>query len=645
MHPCKHPHKVRSTHAMAADSRCKCLHSFGHRCLLVLLCLGCAVASFVVGAALAAGCLVVLPLGYSLVATLHGNSRWGYKAVLGGLCAIILAWPFLTCFWLGPMGPEALLAGNLVFLASAIMTVWAAACRLESSLHKFDEYFHKLETVEAEQDPMWKWHLLAALADWYQLSALAFNVPSLLLPVAMKDLLNAFFALGRLALPLVPPGAAQAAGFLLADALLCCCVLFAAARLTAPIAVPCMVAILYSQEVQNDGGKESISDEGEQRIGRKIEELGLSWLVQAPGQTPADLKVTLLVSSTLVGCTQANMQVFACKRDDAFGMVWPGDENLQCWTGIHSAMAWTACLVLITVLPIGFLTAVVCEANAQKEQVRTSRVARPARISTHCWFLLVEWPVKLLVVALAIQSAAFGNIRLRLVALTLGAFLLVVLSQVLCVTSHIGLSQLRRVALLSALINSAFSWLTYEISDERNLTSTGLFLAGHIALGIYNSHRSERVLSRPSSSRTVRRINRLLLLVHAVGAATVLGFLPDLLTINTGAHTERGISMSGLNMSISTGSCAIFLKSVDCNYGSHGRQFAGEPAWFSGTAAQGQVKLWTHGAADVRPGRVSTSATLMEACELWLLMLPNSTVDIECNGSCALHAQGSFVGS
>ena len=638
-----------------------CLQHLCRLSALALLFLGAVVVSLALGLVLAGASPVVLPLGFGILAivvnagskNMHGRVRYRRicRAVaVGCLCLLIVAWPFLTCIWLGPMSAAAVLAANLVFIASIILTVWTIILSNnyppgsdESfTVAQLDEDLHRLETASAEQDPLWGWHLFAALADWYQLSALAFNVPSLLLPAAVKDLLNAFFALGRLALPFVPAEAVQVAGFLLANVLLFCCVLFASVRLTALMLLPRLVAIWIGEGHDHNPDpnkkKEEAANDSE-RIQSKISDLGLSWMMQEPGEAPADLKVALFVTSTLIGYTQANLEVFVCKQDE-LGMVWAGNQELQCWTGVHSAMAWAASLVLVAVLPAGFLMGLTIELGAQR--IHLGEEFRPARLSTHGWFLLLERPVKLLAVAMAIQSEAFGNTRLRLIALTVGALMLALLSQALSISSHMGLSHLRQVALFSAVINGAGSLLTYEISDEQDLTGTGLLLAGHAALFLWSTSRSERLLSCPASARTVRCIIRLLLLVLAVGSAAVLGFLPDLLAINTGAYTERKFD-PGLDMSIRADSCALFVKSTDCN---DCQQFTAEPAWFSGSAGQGQLKIWSEGAAAaMSAGNVSTSATVLEACELWLLMLPNSTVNVECHGECTLHAQGSFVGA
>eukprot|EP00438_Fugacium_kawagutii_P015690 Skav235313 [mRNA] locus=scaffold520:403781:404794:+ [translate_table: standard] len=257
---------------------------------------------------------------------------------------------------------------------------------------------------------------------------------------------------------------------------------------------------------------------------------------------------------------------------------------------------------------------------------------------------MLERPLKLLTVGVAIQSEALQWTRARLIVTSASAAGIALASRALWSTNNAGVNKLRQLTWWSAAISSTSSWLQYEIGNSAGYAGVAYFTVGHfflVALAFSNTE-AEVVFTRAVPMQRLRRITRLMILLVTVVCASTAGILPQLLAINTGGYLEEDLQMSDFH-AVSTHSCAIYVRTANC---SGCPPMVELPHSFQEGVIGGRLKVWGSGRLLEQNSRTTVVVgTDFEACELWLLVPANASISVDCTGECTLDANGVFAGS
>ena len=607
-------------------------------------------------------------------------------------CALYLCcvagWPFLTTFQLGPSSPEAVAVGHCVCFAVLTLTIYVQLLIAPVAIpivRLADWRIREDEITHLESHPFWYVYILLIFLDWYQYSALSFSVPELKFPPSVQDLLEVIFSLGLFKLPFVRADVVVIGAFIAANAIMCALSLFGLVLILSPIwkwhITSHMLkkgSILDSKDDSEDEMNITMMDtrsntrsEIRRRINTRIKtriEILIGFILQhrqadnlwskaaaiLPHKYPrigpgvvfllqgADARKwkkefdigMLFFTGCLVSLASANLRLMACSHVTGNGqMMLVADNSVVCWTPSHSAFALIAGLFLTAYLPLGLVL-----------QVGRAGANREEGIRRNLLHLMLEQPLKLLTVGVAIQSEAVYWTRARLIITLASAAGIALASTAVWSTNHRGLNRLWQLAWSSACIGAASSWIHFEANGDYGHAGLVCFLVGHALLAsgtLFFNSGEERILMLPSSMRMLRLWLRLFILLVLIVAASTAGFLPQLLSINTGAYLEKDLPVSD-NYAVVVDSCAIFLRTTNCSACSPPP--AGSPRRFANGVLGGRVKVWGSGRLDKwSSSEAAIVGTQLDSCELWLLLPSDTVLSIHCRVECTVHAEGVFA--
>lgn len=588
----------------------------------------------------------------------------------------VVGWPYIVVFWLGPWSPTAVAIGHCTSIIVLIGTVYIIASlvrRKDADLRNADLQIRSSEIAVLESSRLWYIYLISILLDWYQYSALSFSTPDIKLPPSVQDFLNIFFALGRFALPFLPQEVTLLVAFVAANTMMCAGPMFFLLLSAGPIfrtlvtswihpartvliqpfktrrgqlllelCCPCRSVVRYSRNLRQSISKRRWR-EAAHLLKNKYPHMGgtLVHILDAADVKKWQKEISMslvMFTSLLVGVVSANLRVMACfekaDTDGHINMFLAADPNMQCWTPTHSVLALTAGSFLTAFLPVGLLMQLLLEQYGVK---------------THRWFTMVERPLKLLTVGVAIQCEALKWTHVRLAVASASAAGIAVTCHSLWSCNNAGLNRLRQLAWWSATINSLSSWIHFEMSDAAGYIGIACFVVGHMILAVvaFSDVGADHLFTKAFPMRRLRRFTRLLILLVIAVSASIAGVLPQLLAVNTGAYLEDDLNVSLISDSytVITDSCAIFVRTTNCS--GCDETPAGSPSWFAEGKARGRIRIWSPGTFDqnLSEADIVILGTDLQACELWLLVPHSGTFSITCKGECTLHANGVFAGN
>ena len=619
--------------------------------------------------------IVLAPFGNAFVLAFMIYRLGGYVILALAFLALylccVVGWPYLTAFWLGPSSPEAVAVGHCVCFVLLILTLYVQLLggiqSLLLQLHRNwkidlrdeERKIRKNEITHLESCRFWYMYIFVIFVDWYQYSALSFSTPELKFPPSVQDLLDVIFSLGLFELPflrsdLVVLGAFIAANVVMCALPVCFLAMMVSSILKMQIASHMLPAEEWKEAWEWKSGPSVLDDFSEGQFNRevwwhksasllshKFPRIGpdVVWVLE--GAHWENLKKEfeigmLFFAGCLVSVASANLRLMACRQttDGSGHMMLVGDSSFECWTPGHSVLAMTAGVFLMAFLPVGLLAQAFIASRTENG------------ITRHLWHLMLEQPLKLLTVGVAIQSEALQWTRARLIITSASAAGIALASTALWSTNHAGLNGLRQLAWWSACINCTSSLLHFEANNDHGHVGLVFFLVFHALLAsgtsLFNSGR-DRIFMCASSMRMLRRCTRLFILLAVMVAASTAGILPQLLSVNTGAYLERDLQISG-NYTVAVDSCAIFVRTTNCSACSLPPE--GWPRRFEDGMVAGRVKVWGTGSLDKESSNeAAIVGTELDSCELWLLLPSDSLLSIHCRIECTLHAEGVFVGT
>lgn len=612
-----------------------------------------AIAAIVIGGILG---IVLAPL--SIPFFLGKNSLKKKTSLLRKFCGCsccvlylfcVVGWPYVVVFWLGPWSSTAVAIAHSVSIIVLIGTVYLLAWQSHASeLKDADLEVHSNEISMLESARLWHLYLLSILSDWYQYSALSFSAPEVNLPPSVQELLDTLFSLGRFSIPFLPTGITLFGAFIVANTTMCVGPMFFGILKVSPFVKAPIIEWLdpakgalslnakYRQALHAAHYHTDRWDVVGQRLRKKFPRHGgtVFYFLDSANAFKWDNEISMglmVFTSLLIGVVSANLRMMACVEEDDGSMTLAADRTIQCWMSAHMVAALGAGLFLMAFLPSGLLA-----------QLQFS--ARNG-IITNKWYTMLERPLKLLTVGVAIQSEALGWTRARLLVTSASAAVIALLCQVVWSSNHAGLNKLRRLAWWSAAIGSTSSWIHFEIGDADGYVGVACFLLGHLlyAAAAISNAESEFIFTQAVPMQGLRRFARLTMLLVTVLFASTAGILPQLLAVNTGAYVEKDLEVSD-KYSVIADSCAIYVRTTNCS-GCNGPP-AGSPKAFQGGELGGRLKVWGSGKLfEQTSNRTVIVGTKFQACELWVLMPAGGVFSFHCNGVCTLHASGVFVGS
>ena len=612
--------------------------------------------------------IVLTPFGNAFMLARVIYDLGGYVILALALLALylccVVGWPYLTAFWLGPSSPEAVAVGHCVCFVVLILTLYVQLLggirfgkKWKIDLRDEERKMRENEITHLESCQFWYMYVIVIFVDWYQYSALSFSTPELKLPPSVQDLLDAIFSLGLFELPFLRSDLLVIGAFIAANVVMCALpVCFLAMLVSSILKMQIASHMLPAKEWKEawESGPSLLNDFSEGRfkyeawwrksarlLSHKFPRIGpdVVWVLE--GAHWENLKKEfeigmLFFAGCLVSVASANLRLMACRQttDGSGHMILVGDSSFECWTPGHSVLAMTAGVFLMAFLPVGLLV----------QAFIASRTVNG--ITRHLWHLMLEQPLKLLTVGVAIQSDALQWTRARLIVTSASAAGIALASTALWSTNHAGLNGLRQLVWWSACINSTSSLLHFEAKNDHAYVGLVCFLVGHALLAsgtlLFNSGR-DRIFMCASSMRMLRHCTRLFILLAVMVAASTAGILPQLLSVNTGAYLERDLQISD-NYTVAVDSCAIFVRTTNCSACSLPRE--GSPRRFEDGVVGGRVKLWGTGNLDKESSNeVAIVGTELDSCELWLILPSDSLLSIHCRIECTLHVEGVFVGT
>lgn len=592
----------------------------------------------------------------------HRWSTYGYLTIAPYLCCVV-GWPYLTPFWLGPSSPEAVAVGHCVCFVVLILTLYVQLLgsiedqrrNWKIDLRDEERRIRENEITHLESCRFWYMYVFVIFVDWYQYSALSFSTPELKFPPSVQDLLDVIFSLGLFELPFLRSDLVVFGAFIAANVVMCALPVCFLAMMVSSILKLLIASHMLPAEERSRRQRQVLADFFEGRfnheawwrrsaalLSHKFPRIGpdVVWVLEGAHfyNLEKEFEIGMLFfAGCLVSVASANLRLMACRLTSTDGsghMTLVGDSSFECWTPGHSVLAMTAGAFLMAFVPSGWLAQVFIASRTENG------------ITRHLWHLMLEQPLKLLTVGVAIQSEALEWTRARLIVTSASAAGIALASTALWSTNHAGLNSLRQLAWWSACINSTSSLLHFEANNDHGHVGFVCFLVGHALLAsgtsLFNSGR-DRIFMCASSMRMLRHCTRLFILVAVMVAASTAGILPQLLSVNTGAYLERDLQISG-NYTVAVDSCAIFVRTPNCSACSLPPE--GSPRRFEDDVVGGRVKLWGTGSLDKESSNeAAIVGTELDSCELWLLLPSDSLLSIHCRIECTLHAEGVFVGT
>ena len=623
--------------------------------------------------------IVLTPFGnaFLLAAMIHHMGRFDRRSVILALALLalylccVVGWPYLTAFWLGPSSPEAVAVGNCVCFVVLILTLYVKLLgsfyslegKLKIDLRDEERKVRENEITHLESCRFWYIYVLVIFVDWYQYSALSFSTPELKFPPSVQDLLDVIFSLGLFELPFLRSDLVVIGAFIAANVVMCALpVCFLAMLVSSILKMQIASHMLPAKEwkeawqigltvghwtVRDDFLHGEFNYEAWWRksaalLSHKFPRIGPDVVRVLEGAHWRNLEKEfeigmLFFAGCLVSLASANLRLMACRHTSTDGrghMILVGDSSFECWTPGHSVLVMTAGVFLIAFLPVGLFAQAVLSSRTEDG------------ITRHLWHLMLEQPLKLLTVGVAIQSDALQWTRARLIVTSASAAGIALASTALWSTNHAGLNGLRQLAWWSACINSTSSLLHFEAKNDHGYVGLICFMVGHALLAsgtfVFNSGRNS-IFVCASSMRMLRHCTRLFILLAVMVAASMAGILPQLLSVNTGAYLERDLQIS-YNYTVTVDSCAIFVRTTNCSACSLPPE--GSPRRFEEGVVGGRVKVWGTGSLDKESSNeAAIVGTELDSCELWLLLPSDSLLSIHCRIECTLHVEGVFVGT
>lgn len=615
--------------------------------------------------------IILAPCGNVFVLARMTYDLGGYVILALALPALylccVVGWPYLTAFWLGPSSPEAVAVGHCVCFVVLILTLYVQllggihGIRLdekEIDLRDEERKMRENEITHLESCRFWYIYVFVIFVDWYQYSALSFSTPELKFPPSVQDLLDVIFSLGLFELPFLRSDLLVIGAFIAANVVMCALpVCFLAMMVSSILKLLIASHMLPAEEwreerrhrqpVLEDFSEGRFNHEGWWResaalLSHKFPRIGpdVVWVLEGAHWKSLEKEFEigmLFFAGCLVSVASANLRLMACRHTSTDGrghMILVGDSSFECWTPGHSVLVMTAAVFLMAFLPVGLFAQAVLSSRTEDG------------ITRHLWHLMLEQPLKLLTVGVAIQSDALQWTRARLIVTSASAAGIALASTALWSTNHAGLNGLRQLAWWSACINSTSSLLHFEAKNDHGYVGLICFMVGHALLAsgtfLFNSGR-DRIFTCASSMRMLRHCTRLFILLAVMVAASMAGILPQLLSVNTGAYLERDLQISD-NYTVAVDSCAIFARTTNCSACSPPPE--GSPRRFEDGVVGGRVKIWGTGSLDKESSNeAAIVGTELDSCELWLLLPSDSLLSIHCRIECTLHVEGVFVGT
>ena len=615
--------------------------------------------------------IVVAPCGNVFVLARMTYDLGGYVILALALPALylccVVGWPYLTAFWLGPSSPEAVAVGHCVCFVVLILTLYVqllGGFRIhgklvdakEIDLRDEERKMRENEITHLESCRFWYMYIVVIFVDWYQYSALSFSTPDLKFPPSVQDLLDVIFSLGLFELPFLRSDLVVMGAFIAANVvMLALPVCFLGMMVPSILKLQIASHMLHHKSLIHEwksGSIEKDFSEGRYNyeawwrksaalLSHKFPRIGPAVVSVLEGahwrKLQQEFEIGMLFfAGCLVSVASANLRLMACRQttDGSGHMMLVGDSSFECWTPGHSALVMTAGVFLMAFMPVGLLAQAFLASGTKNG------------ITRHLWHLMLEQPLKLLTVGVAIQSEALQWTRARLIVTSASAAGIALASTAFWSTNHAGLNGLRQLAWWSACINSTSSLLHVEANNDNGYVALVCFLVGHALLAtgtfLFNSGR-DRIFMCPSSMRMLRRCTRLFILLAVMVAASTAGILPQLLSVNTGAYLERDLQISG-NYTVAVDACAIFVRTTNCSACSLPPE--GSPRRFEDGVVGGRVKVWGIGSLyKESSNEAAIGGTELDSCELWLLLPSDSLLSIHCRIECTLHAEGVFVGT
>ena len=602
--------------------------------------------------------IVLAPFGLAYMIYDRGTYVILTYAFLALYLCCVVGWPYLTAFWLGPYSPEAVATGHCACFVVLILALYVQLLD-DIELRDEERKMREKEITHLESCRFWYFYVLVIFVDWYQYSALSFSTPELKFPPSVQDLLDVIFSLGLFELPFLRSDLVLIGAFIAANVVMCALPVCFFAVMVSPI-LKLQIALhmlpveewkevwVWEREtVLKDFSEGSYNYKTWWRksaalLSRKFPRIGPAVVPVLEGANWQKLQQEfeigmLFFAGCLVSVASANLRLMACRHTSTDGsghMILVGDSSFECWTPFHSVLAMTAGVFLMAFVPAGLLAQADLASRAENG------------ITRHLWHLMLEQPLKLLTVGVAIQSEALQWTRARLIVTSASAAGIALASTALWSTNHAGLNGLRQLAWWSACINSTSSLLHFEANNDHGHVGLVCLLVGHALLAsgtlLFNSGR-DRIFMCASSMRMLRRCTRLFILLAVMVAASTAGILPQLLSVNTGAYLERDLQISD-SYTVAVDSCAIFVRTTNCSACSLPPE--GSPRRFGDGVVGGRVKVWGTGSLDKESSNeAAIVGTELDSCELWLLLPSDSLLSIHCRIECTLHAEGVFVGT
>ena len=617
---------------------------------LQLILLG--IAAFLLVLLIIPGIVVIVALGIvlsPLALAISGGGIFSKTSTrLGKVCGFLLCisyvfcvvgWPYIVVFWLGPWSSTAVAVGNCISITVLIAFVYTFSWADNGkNLRDEDLHVHSKEIPVLESSRLWHLYLISILLDWYQYSAFAFSVPDLKLPPSVQDLLDAFFAFGRFSLPFLPREVALFIAFVAANAMMCTGPMFLMMLLASDLLRALITSHLHPAKGRFIQRFDGAFDRSRWMVaGERLKEQfpftgGALFRVLdgADGEKwDKEISTDLIVfTSFLIGVVSANLRTMACVEEGDGQMTLAADRSIECWTPSHTLIALGGGMFLTAFLPAGLLV----QLTLREEY----------GVSTHKWYTMLERPLKLLTVGVAIQSEALRWTRVRLIVTSASAVGIALASRALWSTNHAGLNKFRQLTWWSAAICSTSSWLHYEIEDPAGYVGVAYFTGAHFFLAstAFSDTEAEPLFTCAIPMQRLRRFTRLLILLVTVVFASTAGILPRLLAINTGGYLEEDLQISDFH-TVTVDSCAIYVRTTKCSECS--ATPAGSPNLFQEGVAGGRLRVWGSGRLlEQTPKTTVIAGTDFEACELWLLVPTHAVFSVECNGACTVHANGLF---
>lgn len=564
----------------------------------------------------------------------------GNLATFGSSCCSLVvmlcigSWPFLIVFWLGPWRPEASALGLCVCFLLSSLCSYCLVFAASDDLKEADQRIRGNEVSDLQLQPFWYLYIFVTFLDWYQFSALYFSTPDLILPPSVIDFFEWHFSSGRW-----DPDVIQQRSLL---------PMIVASNLAMSVLLLFVGFMVFSFVLKKlivwwalGAERSSDSENSWARASKALEKFPwcrtvVTVLDQADFEKRMkDIQIgSLVFQSCLVGVTSLNLHVIACtdSLQAAYTTREEGEfsaNRVSCWSPRHTGAALTAGLCLNAFLLAGLISQIVSNAKATSETGQTC-------LATHPWLIMVQQPLKLLCAALVVQTEILEWTRVRLIVIAVSTAAIALSSTAFWSTNHNGLNKFRLLVWWSICINGASAWAHFEMGSEDAYVGLACFALGHMVLAavFFSDSGCEPIFLRAGSTRMLRRCSRFSILLTVMLVSALLGILPELLNINTGSYTEEDLSFGLVaaseisEYSVTIDSCAIFV-------------------WTDSDISKqkGRLRTWGGSIRNQSLEGVVIVDTLLEACELYILLPPNVSFNLDCRFECTLDLSADLVRS